>query len=180
MWEMYFAMLTESGDTSDKNAQQDLKISSVLKISIFQYSPNLTSDMERPYANYSWSIFHYCDENNDFTAWRQSRASAFPYNEISALFMITLKWIKIWSSHFVCRCAISAWPCLWIILLTSSCLKVGQTFKIQNCHNFVNSSTHWLERSSKCRKYFGLSAYYTQLPVTLQTQSSHGIQNFVS
>ena len=120
------------------------------KFWIFQYSPNLTSDMERPYANYSWSIFHYCDENNYFTAWRQSRASAFPYNEISSLFMITLKWMKIWSSHFVCICAIGAWPCLWTILLTSSCLKVGQTFKIQNCHNFVNSST----------------AYYTQLPVT--------------
>ena len=30
MREMYLIMLTESGDTSDENAHQDLKISSVL------------------------------------------------------------------------------------------------------------------------------------------------------
>ena len=146
MWEMYLAMLTDLVTLLTKMLNRTSKFHQFWKFLIVQYSPNLTSDMERPYANYSCSIFHYCDKNNHFTAWRQSRASAwFPYNEISALFMITLKWMKIWSSHFVCRCAIGAWPCLWTILLTSSCLKVGQTFKIQNCHNFVNSSTLWLE-----------------------------------
>ena len=39
MWEMYMAMPTESGDTSDENDHQDLKISSVLKISTFSIYP---------------------------------------------------------------------------------------------------------------------------------------------
>ena len=58
-------------------------------------------------------------------------------NEISTFVKKTLKRMKIWSSYFLCRCAMGAWPWLWTILLmtslmTSSCQKVGQ---ISNHHS---------------------------------------------
>ena len=91
-------------------------------------------------------------------------------NEIGTFYAITLKRFKVWSSNFMCRCAIAVWPCLHKILLvaslmTSPCLKNGSKFF--NRRNFVNIWARKPIISAEHKANPWLSLLYLQIPVPL-------------
>ena len=91
-------------------------------------------------------------------------------NEIGTFFAITLKRFKVWSSNFMCRCAVAVWPRLQKILLvaslmTSPCLKMGQNWV--NRRNFVNIWARKPIISAEHKACPWLAWLYLRIPVPL-------------